>query len=98
MQIVHGLDNIQGPYRTAAGAEIDLLLDIPGHGLQAFDIKLGLAARPTKGFHIACGDLKPVQRYLIHSGTERYAAGEGIEAVGLAGMAAELAKLNEASV
>jgi predicted AAA+ superfamily ATPase len=36
-------------YRTAVGAEIDLLLEIPRHGLWAIDIKLGLSARPEKG-------------------------------------------------
>ena len=33
-------------YRTAAGAEIDLVLEIPGHGLWAIEIKRGPSARP----------------------------------------------------
>ena len=33
-------------YRTAAGAEVDLLLEIPKHGLWAIEIKRGLSARP----------------------------------------------------
>ena len=32
-------------YRTAAGAEIDLILEIPGHGLWAFDIRRAVSAR-----------------------------------------------------
>jgi predicted AAA+ superfamily ATPase len=35
-------------YRTGAGAEIDLLLEIPGHGLWAIEIKRGLSA-PREG-------------------------------------------------
>jgi len=36
-------------YRTAAGAEIDLLLEIPGHGLWAIEVKPSLTAPPGKG-------------------------------------------------
>ena len=33
-------------YRTAAGAEIDLVLDLPGGGRWAIEIKRAMAARP----------------------------------------------------
>ncbi len=81
-------------YRTAAGAEIDLLLEIPGHGLWAIEIKRGLSARPEKGYFIACEDLKPVKRFVVNSGQERYAIAEGVEAIGLAEMASVLAALS----
>lgn len=80
-------------YRTLAGAEIDLLLETPGHGLWAFDIKRGLSAKPEKGFHIACEDLKPHRQFLVNSGRERYPLGPGLEAIGLAEMAGMLASL-----
>ena len=70
-------------YRTSAGAEIDLVLDIPGRGLWVIDIKRGLSARPEKGFHIACGDLKPAKSFLVNSGNDRYAIAQGVEAIGL---------------
>src|SRR5229473_887369 len=59
-------------YRTGAGAEIDLLLEIPGAGLWAIDVKRGLSARPERGFHQACADLRPDRRFLVYSGAERY--------------------------
>ncbi len=77
-------------YRSAAGAEIDLLLEMPGHGLWAIDIKRGLSALPERGFHIACDDVKPAKRFVVNSGTERYAISKGVEAIGLAEMAATL--------
>src|SRR5262249_22421791 len=47
-------------YRTSAGAEIDLILEMGGrHGLWAIEIKRGLAARPERGFHLAIEDLEP---------------------------------------
>ncbi len=80
-------------YRTGAGAEIDLLLDIPGHGLWAIEIKRGLSARPEKGFYIACEDVKASHRYVVNTGEERYPISEGTQAIGLNGMATMLAAL-----
>jgi predicted AAA+ superfamily ATPase len=70
-------------YRTATGAEIDLLMEIPGHGLWAFEVKRGLSARPEKGFYSACDDVKPDRRFVVNSGRERYGVSEGVEAIGL---------------
>ena len=80
-------------YRSAAGAEIDLLLEMPGHGLWAIDIKRGLSALPEKGFHMACDDVKPAKRFVVNSGNERYSISKGVEAIGLVEMAATLLAL-----
>jgi uncharacterized protein len=80
-------------YRTAVGAEIDLLLEIPGHGLWAFEIKRGLTARPDKGFYIAVNDVKPQKRFVVNSGADRYIVSDGVEAIGLSEMASVLARL-----
>lgn len=81
-------------YRTAAGAEIDLLLELGGrHGLWAIEIKRGLAPRVEKGFRIAIEDLQPNKAFLVYSGQDRYPKGDGIEAIGLRELAAELAAL-----
>jgi hypothetical protein len=37
-------------YRTAAGAAIDLILELPGEKRWAIEIKLGLAPKPKKVF------------------------------------------------
>ena len=80
-------------YRTAGGAEIDLLLEIPGHGTWAIEIKRGLSARPEKGFYFACDDVKPARRFVVNSGNERYPLGHDIEAIGLELLASMLAGL-----
>ena len=74
---------IPGFYRTAAGAEIDLVLERPSRGLIAIEIKLGGAPTVAKGFHMACADLKPAARFLVYPGDERFSLGSGIEAIGL---------------
>ena len=79
-------------YRTSAGAEIDLVLELPGkHAPWAIEIKRGLSARPKKGFHHALADVRPEQAFVVYSGEERYPATEGVEALGLWEMAALLA-------
>jgi predicted AAA+ superfamily ATPase len=80
-------------YRTAAGAEIDLVLEIPGHGRWAFDIKRSLSAKPEKGFYLAVQDLKPDRQFLVNSGSQRYPISPRLEAIGLAEMATLLAEL-----
>lgn len=80
-------------YRTAAGAEIDLVLEIPKHGLWAIEIKRGLTARPERGFHVACDDLKPSRRFVVNGGQDRYPLGPELEAISVRGLATELAAL-----
>lgn len=78
-------------YRTAAGAEIDLLLELPGGRRWAVEIKSGLSPRLEKGFHFARQDLKPEKSFVVYSGDDRYPLGEDTEAIGLRELASILA-------
>ncbi|MBP9692392.1 MAG: ATP-binding protein [Alphaproteobacteria bacterium] len=80
-------------YRTSAGAEIDLVLEIPGHGLWAIEIKQGLTPKPKKGFYLACEDLKPDRRFCVYSGKEKYFMNPDIEAINLEDLATILSSL-----
>lgn len=80
-------------YRTAVGAEIDLLLDFPGGERWAVEIKGGLSPRLERGFHHAREDVKPARSFVVYAGDERYPLGGGVEAIGLREMAAMLAAL-----
>jgi len=59
-------------YRTAAGAEIDLLLKLPGNELWAIEVKSGVAPKVTKGFHLACTDVGATQRFVVYGGEEEF--------------------------
>ena len=75
-------------YRTAAGAEIDLVLELPGRqGLWAIEIKRGLTGSPGKGFHNAREDLSPERAFVVYAGDERYPVSKDVEAIGLREMA-----------
>ena len=76
-------------YRTLAGAEIDLLLSLPGGALWAVEIKRSSAPTVERGFTQACMDLRPARRFVVYGGMERFPMGRETEAVGvreLAGM------------
>ncbi len=78
-------------YRTAGGAEIDLVLEIPGtSGPWAVEIKRSLSAAPARGFYSALEDIEPERAFLVHVSEEHYPAASGIEAIGLRKMAALL--------
>ena len=84
-----------GFYRTSAGAEIDLILELPGkHGLWAIEIKRGLTTSPSKGFHIARADLDPRRSFVVYSGEDRYPISKEVEAIGIREMASLLAELS----
>ena len=60
-------------YRSSAGAEIDLLLEFAAGNLHAVEIKRSLGdPRPSKGFHLACDDLRLRGRWVVYPGRERY--------------------------
>ena len=75
-------------YRTQAGAEVDLVLELPGRGRPwAIEIKLGLTPRPGRGFHNARADIEPERSFIVYSGDERYPLSAEVEAIGLREMA-----------
>ena len=79
-------------FRTAAGAEVDLLLKLPGHHKPwAIEIKRGLAPRLERGFHLACEAIRPERRLVVYGGTERFPLAEGVEGVPLVDLCEELA-------
>jgi len=77
-------------YRTAAGAEIDLILDL-GSEIWAIEIKRNATPRLSKGFHLACEDLQPARRMVVHGGDETFRLEGGVEAVALVDLMLEIA-------
>ena len=78
-------------YRTSAGAEIDLVLELPGsRGPWAIEIKHSLSVALGKGFRNALEDLKPERSFVVTAGSDRYPVAENVEAIGLREMATVL--------
>lgn len=84
-------------YRTAAGSEIDLLLEMPRDELWAIEIKHGLEPKLERGFHHARADLKPTRAFVVYSGTERYPKSQEVEAISVREMAQVLRAASDPS-
>ena len=79
-------------YRTTAGAEIDLLLELPSGRLWAVEVKLGSSPKCEKGFYSALKDICPDRAFVVYSGATRYPVSDQVEAIGLGGLIAELSR------
>jgi uncharacterized protein len=75
-------------YRSAAGAEIDLLLRWPDGRICAVEVKRSLAPKLERGFYSACEDVQPAARFVVYPGRERYALNADVEAISLQELAA----------
>lgn len=74
-------------FRSAAGAEIDLVLELPGHSQPwAVEVKRGQSPRLERGFHHAREDVKPERCLMVCGTDEPFSMGNGVEAVGLAAL------------
>lgn len=73
-----------GFYRTSAGAEIDLILQLPGRTKPwAIEIKYGLTPKPSRGFHQAVEDLEVEKAFVVYSGEDRFPLSQTTEAISL---------------
>ena len=70
-------------YRTTGGAEIDLVLEMPGKERWAIEIKRSSAPSLSKGFHAACEDVKPTKKFVVYGGQETFMMPKGIQAISL---------------
>ena len=78
-------------YRTSAGAEIDLILDLPNGQRWAIEVKRSLTPRPKRGFHSGCEDVRATHRWVVYPGAEPFPVAPGVEATPLRQLCAQLA-------
>ena len=80
-------------YRTRAGAEIDLLLNMPDRRLWAIEVKRSAAPRAGKGFELAASDLEVDERFVVHPGREPFPLSRTTTAIPLVDLMARLEAL-----
>ena len=76
-------------YRTAAGAELDLVIELGARKI-AVEIKFSSAPKPTRGFWQALDDLQIDRAYVIAPVSRRYFLAERVEVIPLADVASVL--------
>lgn len=79
-------------YGSPGGAEIDLILEFSPNEKWAIEIKRGSTPSLSKGFHIACDDIKPRRKFVVYGGTDRFSVGNDITAISLSGLMQEVLK------
>ena len=77
-------------YRTGAGAEIDLVLELGRGKRWAVEIKRSTAPTVSRGFYQGCEDIKATRRLVVYPGDENYSLGDGVEATSLLAVMDEL--------
>lgn len=70
-------------YRTQAGSEIDLILEMGVKGTWAIEIKRSSAPKLGRGFYAALEDIKPDKTFVIYTGDNSYPYSEGIDIITL---------------
>ena len=86
-----GPERIALYFRTEKGAEADLVLERGGRVETVVEIKRSTVPVATRGFRIACEDLKPGSAYLVHGGDTSWPMGGGVTAVALPDLVKRLA-------
>lgn len=77
-------------YRTSGGAEIDLVLSWRDGREWAIEVKRTLSPKLERGMRSALEDIQPDRSFVVYPGSERFSLGEGVEAIGLGELCAEL--------
>lgn len=80
-------------YRTAVGAEIDLLLELPGNKVWAIEIKRSSAPTVSRGFHLACDDVSATRRIVVSSANTQFPMAGDVEHLPLLVLMQELLAL-----
>ena len=70
-------------YRSTAGAEVDLILEVSRRERWAIEVKRSSAPALTKGFHTAADDVKATRRFLVYPGTDSFPMTNNVRAIGL---------------
>jgi uncharacterized protein len=77
-------------YRTSAGAELDLILRLPGGEVWAIEIKRATAPKLSRGFHIAAADVGASRKLLVYAGSREVPASADTRALPLPAAIAHL--------
>lgn len=70
-------------YRTAAGAEIDLVIKFSATDIWAVEIKHGTAPKLGKHFGNTCEDVGATQKIVVYGGDDEFPVGDGVTVISL---------------
>ena len=81
-------------YRTAAGAEIDLVIKMPNAEVWAVEIKYGVAPKLGKHFNQTCKDVGATRKYVVYGGDDAFSIGNDVQMISLPKLLLEIKGIN----
>jgi len=73
-------------YRTAAGAEVDLVIKMPSSEIWAIEIKHGVAPKLGKHYSQTCDDVGATHKYILYGGDDEFPVGNDVKIISLSGL------------
>jgi len=73
-------------YRTAAGAEVDLVIKMPSSEIWAIEIKHGVAPKLGKHYSQTCDDVGATHKYIFYGGDDEFPVGNDVKIISLLGL------------
>ena len=73
-------------YRTAAGAEVDLVIKMPSSKIWAIEIKHGVAPKLGKHYSQTCDDVGATHKYILYGGDDEFPVGNDVKIISLSGL------------
>lgn len=70
-------------YRTAAGAEVDLVLKMPSSEIWAIEIKHGFAPKIGKHYNQTCDDVGATHKFILYGGEDEFPVGNDVKMISL---------------
>lgn len=70
-------------YRTAAGAEVDLVIKMPSSEIWAIEIKHGVAPKIGKHYNQTCDDVGATHKLILYGGEDEFSVANGLEIISL---------------
>ena len=70
-------------YRTAAGAEVDLVVKMPSSEIWAIEIKHGVAPKLGKHYSRSCDDVDATHKYILYGGNDEFPVSQDVQLISL---------------
>lgn len=70
-------------YRTAAGAEIDLVVQMPNQKIWAIEVKYGVAPQLSKHYNRICEEIGATKKYIVYGGNDEFEISKNITMISL---------------
>ena len=77
-------------YRTAAGAEVDLVIKMPSSEIWAIEIKHGVAPKLGKHYSQTCNGFGATHKYILYGGDDEFPVGNDVQIISLSGLMEKL--------